>query len=165
MTLRRAPFAFLHRARPAGLVPLALVVCAACVVVHDDAPSGSPIDTRLARPSTPSIDLLYDLVFPGVSCTPSGAGGVAGWRAVLDSQPQKDSGIVPCWDAGHAMPFGLRFEQLQGGATYTMDVYGYPWDSQSGAPSATACWTAHCTATTTTTPYAVLPSCTLTVTC
>jgi hypothetical protein len=84
---------------------------------------------------------------------------------VLNAQPPKDGGVVNCWDAGHSMPFALRFEQLQGGATYTLDVYGYPWDSQSGAPSATACWTAHCTADTTTTPNAVLPSCSLTVSC
>jgi hypothetical protein len=162
MIPRRAPFALLHLLRAA---PLALATCAACIVVHDDTRPSSPIDTRLSPPSTPSIDLLYDLVFSGISCTPSGAGGIAGWRGVLNGEPVKDSGVVSCWDAGHSMPFGLRFEQLQGGATYTLDVYGYPWDSQSGAPSAAACFTAHCTADTTTGPYAVLPSCTLTRTC
>ena len=153
-----------RRASLATALSIALVAASSACIVQDGSPSSSPIDGRLAPPPSPSIDVLFDLVFPNVACTDAPS-GIGSWRVVLDSQPLKDSGVLACFDDANHMPFAVRFPDLRGGADYTLEVFGYPWDAAARAPSTNACWTARCTATTTRGPAAVLPRCTVSRTC
>ncbi|GAC1353076.1 MAG: hypothetical protein NVSMB1_22610 [Polyangiales bacterium] len=127
---------------------------AGCVVVDT---SPSPIDNRLAPPSSPAIDAHYDLIFNGVLCTPGSPVGVSTWSVkVLGSAP-RESGRVSCWDPLNNIPFAVRFDGLTGAAPYDLEATAFIGER--------ACYTARCTARTTAGPYGVLPACSVTRTC